>query len=257
MISAQCTAPELFTDLARAFDVNAPVPVLGSLIAAISIALSIGACSAQEHLPQSPTAAPSAPATVSVQAVTAFRESLSSDTDAYHVAFQLREIGGSTGATVKAIELAFSNGVTGSFGPEFAATPRIRPGATVPVSEMTMTGTRASRAGSVQIRVLVTDDTGVDGVSAAAASVTATYRLSGRITDATTSRPVPGAVVTVTFGAASGRSATSDGTGHYVLNQIPVGSVAFNVRAAGYSTVTRTANIDGDAAIDVPLARAQ
>jgi hypothetical protein len=242
---------------------------LPSRIAAIAITVLIGACNAQERVPAAPTqnttptSTPSAPSGsprpsfVFVENARAFRESLSTETDAYHVTFQLHETGGATAATIKAIELAFENGLAATFGPEFAEMSRVRPGATVSVSGLRVTGTRASRAGSVQIRVLITDDNGADSIAAAASPVTATFRLSGRITDAATNRPVAGAVVTVTFGAASGRSATSDATGNYLLNQIPAGSVAFTIAAPGYSTVTRSSNIDGDAMVDVSLSRAQ
>jgi hypothetical protein len=167
----------------------------------------------------------------------------------------LTETGGSTGATIKAIELDFENGPKATFGPEVAESTRIGPGATVQVSGLKVAGTRASRALSLQIRVLITGDNGADNITGAAVSIIATYRLSGRITDEATSRPVPNAVITVTFGRASGRSATSDGAGNYVLHQIPVGSVAFNVSAAGYSTVTKTANISADTTVDVALPR--
>jgi len=110
-----------------------------------------------------------------------------------------------------------------------------------------------SRTSSVQIRILLTDDTGQDSTSGAAASITSTYVLSGRITDKANGRPIAGATVTVTFGGASGRSTTSDSTGAYVLRRIPTGPVSFTVSAPGVTTVTRTATMDGNVVVDVAL----
>jgi hypothetical protein len=232
-----------------------------SLVGAAALVFLVG-CSSEDRLPQSPSPiglpsppAQAAPASVTVQSLSAFRESVSQENDAYYVAFALRELGGRTGATIKAIELAFANGVTATFGPEVAATSRVGPGATVLVSEMRVAGARASRAGSVQIRVLLTDDNGGDSVLGAATGITATYRLSGRVTESGTGRAVAGATVTVTFGAASGRIATSDATGSYAIGRIPVGSVSFTVAAPGFTTATRTANVESDTVADVSLAR--
>lgn len=232
-----------------------------------AIAIVVAGCG-QDRLPQSPSPIPSqspsrspspppppAPASVFIQSVTAFRESLSSQTDAYHVGFVLRETGGSTGATIKAIELAFANGLNATFGPEVAQMNRVTPGGTVPLDGLSMTAANTSRAGSVQIRVLLTDDGGVDSVSMAAASVTATYHVSGRVTDSATGRPLAGAVVTVTFGGASGRTAISDAVGYYLLQAIPVGSVSFNVSVPGFVTATRTATVQADTTVDVSLTR--
>ena len=78
-------------------------------------------------------------------------------------------------------------------------------------------------------------------------------RLSGRITNRATGGPIAGARVTVTFGGASGRDTTSDSTGAYLVRRIPVGPVSFTVGAPGFTTVTRTATMDGNVAVDVAL----
>jgi hypothetical protein len=77
----------------------------------------------------------------------------------------------------------------------------------------------------VQIEVLLTDDAGRDSASVTAASVTSAYVLSGRITNKATGSPVGGAVVTITFGAATGRRATSDATGAYCTADHSCGAV--------------------------------
>lgn len=151
------------------------------------------------------------------------------------------------------MDLTFGNGVTATFGPERATASRVGPGQVVPVTDLSVTGSVSARATGVQIRILLTDDRGQDSVSLAAASVTSTYVLSGRITNKATGGPIAGARVTVTFGGASGRDTTSDSTGAYVVRRIPVGPVSFTVSAPGFTTVTRTATMDGNVAVDVAL----
>jgi carboxypeptidase family protein len=181
------------------------------------------------------------------------RELIAADTDAYCVSFSLRELTGTAGATIKAMDLTFTNGISATFGPERAAAARVGAGATLSVSALSVTGPANSRATSVQIRVLLTDDAGRDSISVTAATVTSAYILSGRITNKTTGGPLAGALVAITFGGASGRFTTSDATGVYVLRTIPAGPLSFTVSAPGFATVTRTATIDGNAMIDVGL----
>lgn len=88
--------------------------------------------------------------------------------------------------------------------------------------------------------------------SLAAASVTPAYTLSGRVNDAN-GRAIPDATVMVTFGRASGRSARSDETGNYLLRTIPRGTVSFTVSAPGYTTATRTADVDANTIVNVTL----
>ena len=192
-------------------------------------------------------------ASVAIDSIVAQREFTGGDTDVYYVSFSLRELSGKAGATIKAMDLTFGNGATATFGPERSAAARVGPGKAVSVSELNATGSVGSRTSSVQIRILLTDDTGQDSTSGAAASITSTYVLSGRITDKANGRPIAGATVTVTFGGASGRSTTSDSTGAYVLRRIPTGPVSFTVSAPGFTTVTRTATMDGNVVVDVAL----
>jgi len=191
-------------------------------------------------------------ASVGVESPVAQRE-FTGDADVYYVSFSLRELSGNAGATIKAIDLSFGNGVTATFGPERATAAHISAGKAVSVADLNVPGSVISRATSVQIRVLLTDDRGQDSTSLAAAAVTSTYVLSGRITNKATGRPVSGARVAVTFGGASGRSVTTDATGAYVLRRIPVGPVSFTITAAGFPTVTRTATMDGNVTVDVAL----
>jgi hypothetical protein len=222
------------------------------VISTIACAIGCGAGSS----PTSPSGSGGSagnPAAVAVESVSAVRELVGADTDAYHVSFSLRELTGNAGATIKAMDLTFANGLKATFGPERAPATRVRAGGTLSVSDLTVMGPTASRATSVQIEVLLTDDAGRDSASVTAASVTSAYVLSGRITNKTTGSPVGGAVVTITFGGATGRRATSDATGTYVLRTIPAGQLSFTVSAPGFSTVTRTATIDGNAVIDIGL----
>lgn len=218
----------------------------------VTTAALLASCSG-EHAPTSPSGPP---ATVSVQSIFAVRELIASDTDAYRVSFELRELGGGTGATIKAMELQFSNGLSATFGPEAATDRRIRAGGTLPVSDLSTTAGAGSRAGSVQIRVLLTDDSGADSVSLAAASVTSAYALSGRVTESATGRAVTAAVVKVTFGPASGRSAISDAGGYYLLRAIPRGPVSVTVSAPGFMPVTKVADIDSNVVVDISLMKA-
>jgi hypothetical protein len=217
----------------------------------VAAATVLASCSG-EQVPTSPSG-PAAPANVYIQSPAAIRELIGGNTDAYHVSFDLRESAGATAATIKAIDLTFSNGLTVTFGPEKAAAKRVPPGGTVAVPDLTVTGDANARAGSVQLRVLLTDDRGADSTSLAAASVTPAYTVGGRITDAATGRAVSGATVTVTFGRASGRTATSDGNGQYLLRTIPAGPVSFTVAAPGFAAVTKTADLDANIVVDVRL----
>ena len=183
----------------------------------------------------------------------ATREFTGGDTDIYYVSFSLREGSGKAGATIKAMDLTFGNGATATFGPERSSAAHVGPGKVVSVPELSVTGSVGSRTSSVQIRILLTDDKGQDSTSLAAASITSTYVLSGRITDKANGRPLAGARVSVTFGGASGRSTTSDSTGAYALRRIPAGPVSFTVSAPGFTTVTRTATMDGNVTVDVAL----
>ena len=56
----------------------------------------------------------------------------------------------------------------------------------------------------------------------------------GTVTDASTSAPIDGVSVST-----SGRSATTDDDGQYILTDVPAGEVNVTFQAAGYATVTR------------------
>ena len=225
-----------------------------TLITAV-VASAIG-CAAGEG-PTSPSgAAPGVStqnASVYIDSTVAQREFMGGDTDVYYVTFNLREATGKAGATIKAMDLTFGNGATATFGPERSSAAHVGPGKVVSVADLSATGSVSSRTSSVQIRILLTDDRGQDSTSLAAASILSTYVLSGRITNRDNGRPIAGASVSVTFGGASGRSTTTDSTGAYVLRRIPQGPVSFTVSAPGFTTVTRTATMDGNVTVDVAL----
>lgn len=74
--------------------------------------------------------------------------------------------------------------------------------------------------------------------------------------DAANKRAIAGAVVTITFGRATGRTATSDSAGRFSIRTVPNGTVSFTVAAPDYATVTRTADVFANAVADVELTRA-
>ena len=127
------------------------------------------------------------------------REFTGGNSDVCYVSFSLRAATGDAGATIKAMDLTFANGVTATFGADHATSARVGPGKAVSLSDLSATGSANVRATSVQIRVLLTDDRGRDSVALAAAGITSTYVLSGRITNKATGRPIEGARVAVTF----------------------------------------------------------
>lgn len=96
---------------------------------------------------------------------------------------------------------------------------------------MLTTGAKAD-LGNLQLSRLQTDpDTGEPILTGV---------VRGTITDRRTGLPLSGAVVSV---AGSSLSATTNSSGEYQLSAVPEGSVQLNVSAAGYGTVSGTANL--------------
>ena len=91
---------------------------------------SVIGCAA-DALPRRPPAATgssSQNAIVYVESPVAQREFTGGETDVYYVSFSLREATGNAGATIKAMDLTFGNGVTATFGPERATAASVGPG---------------------------------------------------------------------------------------------------------------------------------
>ena len=64
--------------------------------------------------------------------------------------------------------------------------------------------------------------------------------VTGTIVDATTSKPVAGALVTID----TVLTATTDATGKFTIDKVPSGIVDYTVQAAGYKVVTASTNIE-------------
>jgi hypothetical protein len=81
----------------------------------------------------------------------------------------------------------------------------------------------------------------------------ATYTLSGVVTEMTATGPAPieGARVV----DASGRSAATDGDGAYLISGLPASSRTISVTRNGYLTGTRTIAMTGDTELDIRLER--
>jgi hypothetical protein len=83
---------------------------------------------------------------------------------------------------------------------------------------------------------------------------TATFNLSGAVSEMTTAGPAPigGARVAVT---SSGRAAVTDASGHYSIPGLSATSHLISVTRDGYVTQTRTVTLSGDTQLDVRLER--
>jgi len=75
--------------------------------------------------------------------------------------------------------------------------------------------------------------------------------LSGRVLDAATGEPVPGAQLS----GPSGAAATADAEGRYTLAHVPAGLVDISIEAQGFPTQTRTAVVDADLSAAEPTTR--
>jgi hypothetical protein len=85
------------------------------------------------------------------------------------------------------------------------------------------------------------------------AGPTAPWETSAPVAQPAARAAVAGAVVTVTFGRAAGRTTSADADGRYVLRTIPVGPLSFTVSAPGFGTVTRTADIGANTVMDISV----
>jgi uncharacterized protein YfaP (DUF2135 family) len=69
---------------------------------------------------------------------------------------------------------------------------------------------------------------------------TQTGTLTGQVTDASNAAPIAGALVTV---QTTGQNATTNGTGHYTINNVPVGSHNVTASATGYLSATQSTTV--------------
>ena len=153
-------------------------------VALLTATLTAGICCGAGDVPSAPggdSGSSGQAAAVYVDSAAAQREFAGGDMDVYYVSFSLREATGRTGATIKAMDLTFGNGVTATFGPERAAAARVGPGQVVSVADLSATGSVNSRATGVQIRILLTDDRGQHSISLAATSIMRWSRRCARV----------------------------------------------------------------------------
>ncbi len=69
-------------------------------------------------------------------------------------------------------------------------------------------------------------------------------QIIGRVTDPV-GAPIPGAKITVIEGGRARRTVTSDGTGNYVVDDVPHGSITVTAELAGFITSQRVFSFDG------------
>ena len=83
----------------------------------------------------------------------------------------------------------------------------------------------------------------------------ATYILSGVVTESvpTTSTVLSGVRVEFTDAASQGRFATTDGSGHYEITQVPVGSYSVRAAVAGYVDSTKQVTVGANTTADFAL----
>lgn len=91
-----------------------------------------------------------------------------------------------------------------------------------------------------------------------ATPTSATFSLTGQVTDATTSRPIGGAAVAIADGPNAGKSTTTSSSGSYSFTGLPPSGFTVRVEASGYVSVsqpvTLTANLTVNFALRAPPA---
>jgi hypothetical protein len=128
--------------------------------------------------------------------------------------------GAISGPIVSGITVSTDNGATGVTDGTGAYTiSNVTPGSRVvtPTPPVGYISTPASRTVTVAPGGTVT---GVNFVISAIPTGT----VSGTVTDATTNLPIPGVTVTITQGAGTGKSATTNGSGVYTMSGVNTGS---------------------------------
>jgi hypothetical protein len=79
-------------------------------------------------------------------------------------------------------------------------------------------------------------------------------RLSGVVLDATTSRPLIGAIVAIAAGT-DARSTRTDETGSFIYAKLALGSYKLTVRRLGYEPSSQTVALSGDTRVTITLNR--
>ena len=233
----------------RASLTRVPLVVVGLLVVASA---SCDGGSSSSNAP----ASPSAPivATVTIATISASAETSGTNL-VYHVTFTLRETGGNAGATITAVDCAFSNGSTGHADSPMQ-TARITAGGSLDSKTIDITDSSGrSLASSVTATVSFTDDGNHAGTVAGNASITPptqTFTLTGVVTDGATTQPIQGAVVSIGTSA----SIWTDGNGNYSFTRLPGGvAVTATASATGYTASSRTVTLFADTRVDFPLAK--
>jgi len=80
------------------------------------------------------------------------------------------------------------------------------------------------------------------------------FALTGRVTNSVTNAAIAGAIVSVRDGPNAGRSATTDSSGAYKLDQLLASTLTLNVSATGFVAQTRTVTVTSDQTVAVQLA---
>jgi hypothetical protein len=80
------------------------------------------------------------------------------------------------------------------------------------------------------------------------------FALTGRVTNSTTNAAISGATVSVRDGPNAGRSAATDSSGAYSLDQLLASTFTLNVSAPGFVAQTRTVTVTSDQTVAVQLA---
>ncbi len=82
-----------------------------------------------------------------------------------------------------------------------------------------------------------------------------TYTISGTVTDASSGGVLPRIIVRLADGPSAGKSATTNDTGSYEINDVSPGPMTLAVSAVSYQTSTKPIVVTGDSRIDIVLSR--
>jgi bacterial leucyl aminopeptidase len=84
---------------------------------------------------------------------------------------------------------------------------------------------------------------------------TATFSLSGLITDGTSGGVLPGINIRVTSGTNAGALAKTDGAGMYAIGSLAPGAMTVSASAVSYETVEKAVTVSGNTRLDFVLPR--
>ncbi len=122
--------------------------------------------------------------------------------------------------------------------------------ANVPPGTYTVTATATGYGSQSQVATVTTNATTAQDFSL----VPQDGSITGRVTDATTSAPIPGATLSLVVGGTP-ISATADASGNYTLSNIRTGTYTVTASASSYGSQSRQVTVTpgGTAAQDFPL----